>query len=105
MQTVLLPASETSRNRLTELHSDTNLADAAHLLWELLLKELKRRHPSTKKGPKSHSLMVTKADISNVRLASRPEFYWRAKSLDQVGKSGSILFWYVRAYCAAHCGI
>ena len=94
MQTNLLPTSGSDpSSSLQSLHNDGQLGEAADLLWKLLLKHLQRKSSKCKKGERSHSLTVNKADVLRVRMTSRSVFWEKAKGLDKLGGSGSLLFW------------
>ena len=58
MQTGLLPNGDEVLN-LHCLQDSGQLHDVADVLWNLLLKQVQERNPKSRKGKKSHGLLVT----------------------------------------------
>ena len=97
MQTGLLPNGDEVLN-LHCLQDSGQLHDAADVLWNLLLKQVQERNPKSRKGKKSHGLLVTKEDIMRVRMSSRRRFWEMAKDINLTMKNfelsgGMALFW------------
>ena len=94
MQTGLLPGNDPSSRQLERLQDDDHFNAAADTLWGLLLNQLRRRVPKSRKGKRSHCLCVTKEDIMHVRMSSRRSFWERARAMDnEIAPSGGLLFW------------
>ena len=97
MQTGLLPNGDEVLN-LHCLQDSGQLHAAADVLWNLLLKQVQKRNPRSRKGKKSHGLLVTKEDIMHVRMSSRRRFWEMAQEISLTMEKfeicgGMALFW------------